>query len=134
MISVAIGLGSTIGGWLAARWVAGARSLRPTAVLLLDANQDVTSKGPLFKKAWAELYKDLIEYRPNSKAIDVDWRNDTVKLEFDDVKGDVLNVIPPQRAGDVAMKAGLVNARPVIESAAIPNRCNLRMSSAPPRP
>lgn len=41
-------------------------------VLLLDANPDVTSKGPLFKKAWTELYGGIIEYRPNSKAIDVD--------------------------------------------------------------
>src|SRR5258706_3317661 len=41
-------------------------------VLILDANADVPSKGPLFKKAWSELYKDIIEYRPNSKAVDVD--------------------------------------------------------------
>jgi NADPH-dependent 2,4-dienoyl-CoA reductase/sulfur reductase-like enzyme len=41
-------------------------------VMRLDANADVTSKGPLFKKAWAELYKGIIEYRPNSKATDVD--------------------------------------------------------------
>jgi hypothetical protein len=34
--------------------------------------------------------------------VDVDWRGRTVKLEFGDQKGDVLNVIPPQRAGDVA--------------------------------
>jgi sulfide dehydrogenase [flavocytochrome c] flavoprotein subunit len=71
-------------------------------VLLLDANADVTSKGPLFKKAWAELYKDIIEYRPNSKAVDVDWRNNTVKLEFSDVKGAVLNVLPPMKAGAIA--------------------------------
>jgi sulfide dehydrogenase [flavocytochrome c] flavoprotein chain len=31
------------------------------------------------------------------------------KLEFEDVKADVLNVIPPQRAGDIARTAGLVN-------------------------
>jgi sulfide dehydrogenase [flavocytochrome c] flavoprotein subunit len=71
-------------------------------VLLLDANADVTSKGPLFKKAWAEFYKDIIEYRPNSKAVDVDWRNNTVKLEFSDVKGAVLNVLPPMKAGAIA--------------------------------
>ena len=71
-------------------------------VIVLDANADVTSKGPLFKKAWAELYKDIIEYRPNSKAVDVDWRASTVKLEFGDVKGDVLNVVPAQKAGTIA--------------------------------
>lgn len=32
-------------------------------VLILDANPDVTSKGPLFKKAWAELYPDMGDYR-----------------------------------------------------------------------
>ena len=79
-------------------------------VLVLDGNPDVTSKGPLFKKAWADLYKGMLEYRGNSKAIDVDPKGVTVKLEVEDVKGDVLNVVPPQRAGDIAMKAGLVNA------------------------
>jgi len=79
-------------------------------VLVLDANPDVTSKGPLFKKAWADLYKGILEYRGNAKAIDVDARTGSVKLEVEDVKGDVLNVIPPQRAGDIAVKAGLITA------------------------
>jgi sulfite dehydrogenase len=79
-------------------------------VLILDANPDVTSKGPLFKKAWAELYPGMIEFRGNSKAIGVDAKTNTVKLEVEDVRGDVLNVVPPQRAGDIAMKAGLVTA------------------------
>jgi NADPH-dependent 2,4-dienoyl-CoA reductase/sulfur reductase-like enzyme len=80
-------------------------------VLVLDANGDVTSKGALFKKAWAELYPDLIEYRPNSKAVDVDWRTATVKLEFGDVKADVLNLIPPQKAGNVAAPFITANKR-----------------------
>jgi sulfite dehydrogenase len=79
-------------------------------VLLLDANPDVTSKGPLFKKAWAELYPGMIEYRGNSKAIGVDANANTVKLEVEDVKGDVLNVVPPHRAGDIAAQAGLITA------------------------
>jgi NADPH-dependent 2,4-dienoyl-CoA reductase/sulfur reductase-like enzyme len=79
-------------------------------VLILDANPDVTSKGPLFKKAWAELYPGMIEFRGNAKAVGVDPKTGTVKLEVEDVRGDVLNVVPPQRAGDIAMKAGLVTA------------------------
>ena len=79
-------------------------------VLILDANPDVTSKGPLFKKAWADLYPGMIEFRGNAKAIGVDPKTNTVKLEVEDVKGDVLNVIPPQRAGDLAMTAGLITA------------------------
>ena len=79
-------------------------------VLILDANPDVTSKGPLFKKAWADLYKGIIEFRGNARAVGVDPGRSTVKLEVEDVRGDVLNVVPPQRAGDIAVKAGLVTA------------------------
>jgi len=77
-------------------------------ILILDANPKITSKGPLFSKAWSDLYPGMIEFRANSKAIGVDARSGTVKLEFDDVKGDVLNVVPEQRAGAIAFKAGLV--------------------------
>jgi sulfite dehydrogenase len=31
-----------------------------------------------------------------------------VRTDFDTIKGDVLNVVPPQRAGDIAVKAGLI--------------------------
>jgi sulfide dehydrogenase [flavocytochrome c] flavoprotein subunit len=77
-------------------------------IVLLDANPDVTSKGPLFKRAWEELYKGMIEYRGNAKVIGVDGKSMTVRTDFDTVKGDVLNVVPPQRAGDIAQKAGLI--------------------------
>lgn len=80
-------------------------------VLILDANDDVTSKGPLFKKAWAERYKGIIEYRGGHKLIDVDVATKTLKFDFnDDVKAQVLNVVPPMRAGDVAHNAGLTTA------------------------
>ncbi|MEO0029437.1 MAG: Sulfide dehydrogenase [flavocytochrome c] flavoprotein chain precursor [Pseudomonadota bacterium] len=80
-------------------------------VLILDANDDVTSKGPLFKKAWAERYKGIIEYRSKHTATDVDAATNTLKFEFnDDVKANVLNVIPPMRAGDIAVKSGLATA------------------------
>jgi len=71
-------------------------------VVVLDANADVTSKGPLFKKAWAELYQGIIEYRPNSRAVDIDLATNAVKLEFEDVRGSVLNVVPPMKAGKIA--------------------------------
>ena len=80
-------------------------------VIILDANDDVTSKGPLFKKAWAERYKGIIDYRNKSKVVDVDAATNTAKLEFgDDVKASVLNVIPDMRAGDIAVKTGLATA------------------------
>ena len=77
-------------------------------VLVLDANPDVTSKAGLFKAAWKDLYPGIIEYRGGARAVGVDARNKTVRLEVEDVKGDVLNVVPPHRAGDIAAKAGLI--------------------------
>jgi len=77
-------------------------------VLVLDANPDVTSKAGLFKAAWKDLYPGILEYRGNAKAIGVDPATMTVKLEVEDIKGDVLNVVPPHRAGDIALKAGLI--------------------------
>jgi len=85
------------------------RQAKPRSkVLVLDANPDVTSKGGLFKAAWKAHYAGILEYRGNAKAIGVDAKTGTVKLEVEDVKGDVLNVVPPHRAGDLAQKAGLI--------------------------
>ena len=79
-------------------------------VLILDANPDVTSKAGLFKKVWAEQYQGMVEYRPQHKAVAVDAKTNTVKFDVqDDVKAAVLNVIPPMRAGAIAVKAGLNN-------------------------
>jgi NADPH-dependent 2,4-dienoyl-CoA reductase/sulfur reductase-like enzyme len=80
-------------------------------VLILDANPDVTSKGPLFKKFWAENYAGMLEYQGGHKAIAVDAKTNTVKFEVqNDVKADVLNVLPNMSAGAIAMKSGLANA------------------------
>jgi sulfide dehydrogenase [flavocytochrome c] flavoprotein subunit len=88
------------------------KAKKPRAkIILLDENADVTSKGPLFKKAWAELYAGMIEYRGNSKALDVDVAGNVVKLEFGDVKGDVLNVLPPMKAGSIAAPFITANKR-----------------------
>jgi sulfite dehydrogenase len=76
-------------------------------VLILDGNPDITSKKGLFMKAWDTHYKGMIEYRPNAVLKEV--AGNTAKLEFEDVKADVLNVVPPQRAGDLARNAGLLN-------------------------
>jgi hypothetical protein len=63
---------------------------------------DVVSKPGLFKKAWADMYGGIVEYRGQSKVTDVDTRTSTAKLEFGDVKADVLNVLPPMKAGKIA--------------------------------
>lgn len=79
-------------------------------VLILDANPDVTSKAGLFKKVWAERYKGIVEYQPKFVLADVDVAQQVALSEFGDkVKADVLNVVPPQRAGQLALQAGLAN-------------------------
>lgn len=79
-------------------------------VLILDANPDVTSKGALFKAAWKDLYPGMIEYRGNAAVKAVNAKAGTVATDFDTIRGDVLNAIPPQRAGDIAKGAGLITA------------------------
>lgn len=80
-------------------------------VLILDGNPDVTSKGSLFKKAWSELYPGMIEYRGQHNPVSVDGRTGTISFEIqEDVKADVLNVLPPMRAGALAVQTGLANA------------------------
>jgi sulfide dehydrogenase [flavocytochrome c] flavoprotein subunit len=80
-------------------------------VLILDANQDVVSKAGLFKKAWAEEYTGMIEYRPQFKVAAVDAKTKTIKFEVqEDIKADVLNILPPMRAGDIAVSSGVTNS------------------------
>ncbi len=71
-------------------------------VVILDANPDVTSKPGLFKKAWADMYPGMIEYRGNSKVVDVDIKTMTAKMEVEEFKADVLNILPPMKAGAIA--------------------------------
>jgi len=86
------------------------RAKPKSKIIVLDANPDIVSKKGLFLAAWNGMYKGMIDYRPNSELADVDVKGMTVKLTFDNVKGDVLNVVPPHRAGDIASKAGLITA------------------------
>jgi len=86
------------------------RAKPKSKIIVLDANPDIVSKKGLFLAAWNGMYKGMIDYRPNSELADVDVKGMTVKLTFDNVKGDVLNVVPPHRAGDIANKAGLITA------------------------
>lgn len=79
-------------------------------VLVFDANPAVVSKPALFAAAWKDLYDGIVEYVPNSELRDADASTLTAKFAFEDVRADVLNVVPPQRAGDIAKSAGLITA------------------------
>ncbi|BAN34231.1 sulfide dehydrogenase (flavocytochrome), flavoprotein subunit [Sulfuricella denitrificans skB26] len=81
----------------------------PTAkIIVLDANPDIVSKGPLFKKAWAKHYEGMIDYRPGNKVTKVDNKKRSVDTGVEEIKGDLVNLVPPQKAGMIAHKAGVV--------------------------
>ncbi len=83
------------------------RQAKPRSkVLVLDANGEIQSKKALFAKAF-EGYKGLLEYVPNSELRSVNASTLTAELDFEKVKANVLNVIPPMRAGNIAVQAGL---------------------------
>lgn len=77
-------------------------------IIVLDANPDIISKGPLFKKAWEKHYKGIIEFHAGNKVTKVDHKAMTVDTGVEEVKGAVINVVPPQKAGAVAYMAGVV--------------------------
>ena len=86
------------------------RAKPKSKIIVLDSNPDLVSKKGLFLAAWNGMYQGMIDYKPNSELADVDVKGMTVKLTFDNVKGNVLNVVPPHRAGDIALKTGLITA------------------------
>ena len=85
-------------------------------IIVWDGNETIVAKAPLFKKGWAKHYgyddkdssKGLIAYHGNSKLAKVDVKVMGVDNGVELLKGDVVNVIPPQRAGVIAQKAGVV--------------------------
>jgi len=81
-------------------------------VIILDGNPDIASKKPLFEAAWKKHYgwktdNSMIDYRPNNMPRSVDPKKMMVGTEFDDVKGDVINVVPPMKAAKICSLAGV---------------------------
>lgn len=82
-------------------------------IILLDA-KDAFSKQALFEDGWKQVYGDLIERIPLSqdgKVVRIDAPSLAAETEFGEVhRADVLNVIPPQKAGAIAEQAGVADA------------------------
>jgi sulfide dehydrogenase [flavocytochrome c] flavoprotein chain len=76
-------------------------------IIVLDANPEIVSKKGLFTKVFNEMYTGMIDYRPNNALLEVDVASKTATTNFEKVKADVLNIIPPQCAGKPAQMAGL---------------------------
>nr|VFJ95810.1 MAG: sulfide dehydrogenase (flavocytochrome c), flavoprotein subunit [Candidatus Kentron sp. LFY] len=89
---------------------------KPKSKILVLDPKDKFSKFGLFTTAWKKLYgyktdNSLIEWvsgADGGKVSTIDAKTMTVSAEFDDFKGDVINIIPPQKAGKIAFDVGLV--------------------------
>jgi NADPH-dependent 2,4-dienoyl-CoA reductase/sulfur reductase-like enzyme len=80
-------------------------------VIILDA-KDSFSKQRLFQNAWKELYPDHVEWislSQGGKVNSVKPGDMTLTTDFGSYKAAVANVIPPQRAGAIAQKAGVAD-------------------------
>lgn len=88
------------------------KARKPRSKLILLDAKDTFSKQKLFEAAWKELYPGLIEWVPLSaggRVTEVDPATKTLTTEFGSHKADVANVIPPQRAGALAVAAGIAD-------------------------
>jgi len=80
-------------------------------ILVLDANDKIVSKAKLFADNWANDYKGIIEYRPNWNTTEINSETRTITSEIGDrERGDVINLLPPQRAAQIARDIGVINA------------------------
>ena len=77
-------------------------------VVILDANQKIVSKGNLFKRAWTELYTDIIEYHPSSNVIEVNEKEKKVFTDFDEYTYSFANIIPQQKAANLLFTSNLI--------------------------
>jgi NADPH-dependent 2,4-dienoyl-CoA reductase/sulfur reductase-like enzyme len=86
------------------------KQYNPTGkLIILDANGGIVSKKALFQNAWEDDYPGLIDYYPSNALESVDVDSLSVESLFDRFQADVLNVIPPQKAGKAAELAGTIN-------------------------
>jgi sulfide dehydrogenase [flavocytochrome c] flavoprotein subunit len=89
------------------------KQAKPRSKILIYDAKDKFSKQPLFQQGWKALYPGMIEWISESDggAIEgVDVKAMTVHPTFGDPqKADVINVIPPQKAGAIAHAAGITS-------------------------
>jgi len=81
-------------------------------VIVLDANGDIQAERHTFDTAFRGLFAGVVEYVPNAGVISIDAAQTRISVnsQMGTVVGDVVNAIPPQRAGKVLLDNRLVSA------------------------
>lgn len=93
---------------LIADWL---KEKKPQAKLIvLDANPDIVAEKENFLHAFSNLYAKVIEYSPGVEIASVDTSQMTLSTNGGLVRADVVNLIPPHRAGAIVARAGLATA------------------------
>ncbi len=85
---------------------------KPNSKIIILDQKNKFSKQGLFTGGWEELYGDMIEWRSaefGGKVSKVDPKNRVLTTEDGEIKADVLNYIPNQKAGQLAFDSGLTD-------------------------
>ena len=87
------------------------KTKKPKSKLILLDAKDVFSKQRLFQQAWSSLYPNLewVGLSQGGKVSRVDASTLSVTTDFQTYKAQVVNIIPPQRAGVIAEAAGVAD-------------------------
>ena len=84
---------------------------KPKSKIIIIDSGDGNEELPVFKAAWKDLYPNMIEWVKGSEQGEIQ-KVDTKAMSLigrsgTQYKGDVINLIPPQKAGDIALSSGL---------------------------
>jgi NADH dehydrogenase FAD-containing subunit len=79
-------------------------------LIVLDANPDIVTEKDNFSSAFLGLHGGVIEYHNNAEVTQADPATMSLITTAGTIRGDVINLIPRQRAGSLVSKAGLNNA------------------------
>ena len=85
---------------------------KPRSKLLILDSKDGFSKQGLFREGWERLYPGLIEwvgFSEGGNVVAVEPDTMTVRTDFDTIRPDVANIIPPQRSARLVDTAGLAD-------------------------
>ncbi len=89
------------------------KTRKPRSKLIVLDAKDSFSKMALFQEAWSEHYPDHLEWRGASDdgtVARVDAVGRALETDFESFSAPVINVIPPQKSGFIADRAGVSDA------------------------
>ena len=79
-------------------------------LIVLDANPDFVTERDNFSRAFTTLHGAVIDYRPGVDVLAADGPSGVLTTSHGPVRGDVVNLIPRQRAAPLIAAAGLANS------------------------